>query len=128
LRLLLDSVAVLRVATDPRSLGGGALAAIEDLSNELILSAASVWEIAVKAAAGRLDLGGPADRWFERQRRDLFLTFHPMSVDDALRAAALPRHHADPFDRMLVAQAQSLRASIVTNDVAIQRYDVDVVW
>jgi PIN domain nuclease of toxin-antitoxin system len=128
LRLLLDAVALLRAATASEALGKAALAAIEDPRNDRIVSAATVWEIAIKAAAGRLNLDRPTDQWVAWQQRELLLGLHPISTEDALRAAALPGHHADPFDRMLVAQAQALRASIVTNDFAIRRYEVEVIW
>ncbi|MFT4214182.1 MAG: type II toxin-antitoxin system VapC family toxin [Microbacterium sp.] len=94
---------------------------------DLRLSTASLWELAVKAHAGRLTLGGTSDDYFfDRLRRT---AVEPVTITpaDALRAAALPPHHGDPFDRMIVAQAQALGIPIITVDPKIARYDVETV-
>ena len=87
------------------------------------MGAGTTWEIAIKRAQGRLD-GGPDDL-LEEIRENAFLPL-PILVEHTLRAAGLPRIHGDPFDRMLVAQAQNEGLTIVTRDAAIPRYQVAV--
>ncbi len=106
--------------------GGAALApkAVEVIANpesEIWVSAASVWEISIKSALGRLD-GGPTNL-DEAVRSNAFLPL-PITFAHASRAGNLPPHHSDPFDRMLVAQAQHEKLTIVTRDSAISRYRV----
>jgi PIN domain nuclease of toxin-antitoxin system len=87
------------------------------------VSAASIWEISVKAAVGKLRLIDPLESWVPRLRewgvREL-----PISFEHAIAVGNLPLHHSDPFDRMLVAQAQCEGLAIVTADPAITAYDV----
>ena len=98
-------------------------AAIEDDANEVWVGAGTTWEIAIKRAQGRLE-GGPEDL-LQEIRQNAFLPL-PVLVEHTVRAAELPRIHADPFDRMLVAQAQLEGLTIVTRDAAIARYQVAV--
>ena len=122
MRLLLDSNAVLWYAVDSPRLADGAHAAIADNEHERFVSSATVWELGIKQAAGRLNL--PADlvgRIADAGFRELPITFK-----HAAHAAQLPRHHNDPFDRMLVAQAQFEGLTIVTSDAEISRYQVAV--
>jgi PIN domain nuclease of toxin-antitoxin system len=88
------------------------------------VSAASIWEIAIKRASGKLQ--APEDlleRIAEASFNELAVSF-----EHAVSAGALPRHHGDPFDRMIVAQAQSEKLTVVTRDERIARYDVPVLW
>ena len=101
-----------------------AVRALEDESNAVTLSAASVWEIAIKRSLGRVTIG---DRWAAALRR---LGFDPMPVT-ALHAEAvapLPWHHRDPFDRLLVAQALVERCTLVSADRRLTDYAVDILW
>jgi PIN domain nuclease of toxin-antitoxin system len=100
--------------------GAGALEAIEDGGNEVYVSAASVWEAALKVAAGRLRMPIGLD---EAAAAAGFAEL-PIRWDDARRAAALPPLHSDPFDRMLVAQALESRMVLVTRDRTVRQYDV----
>lgn len=97
---------------------------MEAVDAEVLVSTASLWEIAIKAALGKLDV--PDD--FPAQVEQL--GFHPLSVtaDHAWLVRRLPHHHRDPFDRLLIAQAQIERLPIVTADTAFDAYDVAVVW
>lgn len=94
----------------------------------LLVSSTSAWELCIKHKLGRLE--GAANvlddfgSHLQRLRADV-LTITP---DHAIRAGTLPLHHRDPFDRMLVAQAQLERVALVTNDERIAHYEVDVVW
>ena len=121
--LLVDAHALLwalSAGTSPLSRAGRA--ALEDPQNDVLVSAATVWEIAIKEAAGRLDAPNELLETIEATLFDVL----PISGADAIAAARLPRIHADPFDRMVIAQAQRLDAVVVTRDRAFADYDVKV--
>ncbi len=93
---------------------------VEQAANEVLVSAVSVWEAEIKAAAGRLELSGDLLLGIERSGfREL-----PVRASHGRAAAVLPRHHGDPFDRMLVAQARAEEATLVTRDRRLEAYDV----
>jgi PIN domain nuclease of toxin-antitoxin system len=124
--LLLDTHVWLWLQTEPTRINPQVLAMLEDLTNELVLSSASSWEIAVKYGLGKLPLPElPAEYMPDRMRRSGVV---PLAVthSHALRVAELPPHHRDPFDRMLVAQAQLDDLEIVTADPVFGRYPVPV--
>jgi PIN domain nuclease of toxin-antitoxin system len=125
LRLLLDTHAFLWVLDAPQRLPAWIRSAIEDGENEVFVSAASAWEIAIKQSLGKL----PASRAdpIEALHRS-GLTELPVTVAHARGTRSLPLLHRDPFDRMLVAQAQSEGLSLVSRDPTIRRYQVTVVW
>lgn len=101
---------------------------LSDGTNDVLLSMGSAWEIAIKVRAGRLALPDAIERWIpDRLRRNDFGLL-PIDLSHVLRAGGLPRIHGDPFDRMLVAQAQIEGLPIVTADPAIGRYDVETIW
>ncbi len=120
LRILLDTHIALWWSNDPAELAPEARAAIADGSNDVFLSAASVWEAAIKTAAGRLSTPTPIDEAAASAGiREL-----PISWTHARRASALPPLHRDPFDRMLVAQALEDGLVLVTRDPLVQQYPV----
>jgi len=96
--------------------------AIEDPVNDVLVSAATVWELGIKVALGKIDLREDLLEGIEAAGFDGL----PVTLGDAKMAAALPMHHRDPFDRMLVAQARRLDAIVVSRDRAITAYDVHV--
>lgn len=124
-RLLVDTnVALWLLLGDRERVSGEAVEALEDERNELALSAASVWEIAIKRSLGKLTI---EDGWAAALRR---LDFHPLPVT-ALHAEAverLPWHHRDPFDRLLVAQALVERLTLVSADPRLAAYGAEVLW
>jgi PIN domain nuclease of toxin-antitoxin system len=124
LRLLLDTQALLALLSSDYPLSSGARAAIEHPDSTLICSTVSVWEIAIKRSIGKLD--APEDvieRVEEAGARILTVT-----PRHAHATGALPLHHRDPFDRLLIAQAQLEDCAILTGDGAFAAYDVRVVW
>jgi PIN domain nuclease of toxin-antitoxin system len=121
--LLLDTHAFLWWRLNDRRLKSEARRAIAT-SEQVRVSAASAWEVAIKAALGRLHLADPFATLVERSGFDPL----PITFAHAARVATLPNHHADPFDRMLVAQAQDEGLAIVTHDRAFEPYAVPVVW
>ena len=123
MKLLLDSHAFLWwLAEDPK-LSTEARQAVADPLSAVHVSAATVWELSIKAARGKLDLDG-ADLVEEIGEND-FLEI-PMTARHSLAAANLPRHHEDPFDRMLIAQAQLEGLTIVTRDPEFRAYGIDI--
>ncbi len=128
MRALLDTHAFLWWITDDRRLSPQARTIIEDGANDLLLSAASAWEIAIKAQIGRLALPDLPARFLPGQIAANGIEALPISVTHALRAGELPPLHRDPFDRLLVAQAQSERLPILTADGQIAQYDVQTIW
>ena len=105
-----------------------ARALLGDASTEAAFSIASAWEIALKVGAGRMELPGAVERYLPDRLRHHGFELLPIELSHALRAGALPRIHGDPFDRMLVAQAQVEGLPIVTADPVIARYDVETIW
>lgn len=120
MRYLLDTHVLLWWLSDARALGKSARSAIDDPANEILVSAVTAWEIAIKRAVGKLD--SPAD--LEEQILSSHFTPLPITVGHALAAGALPRHHEDPFDRILVAQAMAERLTVVTRDPRIALYGI----
>ena len=120
--LLLDTHALLWWLSDDRTLSKAARRAIADPVAVVYVSAVTAWEIAIKRALGKLS--APDD--LEDQMRGGGLSELPVTVADALVAGALPRHHDDPFDRMLVAQAHRRALTVVTRDPSIELYGVPV--
>jgi PIN domain nuclease of toxin-antitoxin system len=123
-KLLLDTHAALWWTTDDERVGEEAAKRLEDRSAEILLSAAVVWEVAIKRSLGKL-----------RAPRDLVPTLvaagaRPLAVtlDHAAAVEQLPWHHRDPFDRVLVAQAGLEGAALVSGDDALRAYGVPVVW
>jgi PIN domain nuclease of toxin-antitoxin system len=119
-RLLLDSHAFLWAASAPGELAPATRAAIQSSENDVFVSVASAWELAIKGSMGRLrmppDLEAVLDR---RGYQRLAISFAHAKV-----AGALPRHHGDPFDRMLIAQAQSEGLTLVTRDRVFSAYGI----
>ena len=118
--LLLDTHALVWWLDDAPTLSTDARAAIESNANDVLVSAASAWELAIKIAKGKLRLEVlPAD--IEAAG---FIGLS-ITIADAQAAASLPPHHGDPFDRILIAQAQRIDAVIVSRDAAFAAYDVN---
>jgi len=126
-RLLLDTHVWLWLRTEPERLGEPAVKLVEDPGTDLYLSAASAWEIAIKYRVGKLPLPrSPVEYLPQRMKTSGTL---PLAVEHvhAVQVAALPLHHRDPFDRLLVAQAQIEHMRLLTADPAFKAYDVEAV-
>jgi PIN domain nuclease of toxin-antitoxin system len=127
-RLLLDTHTLLWSADDPSKLTPAALAALRDPANDLLLSAAAVWELAIKVGQGKIRLSMPYGKWMKTAVADLRLVLLPVTVEYAERLSALPPHHKDPFDRLMVAQALVGGIPVVGADAAFDRYGVTRIW
>ena len=124
-RLLLDTHAFLWWLTDDPALGPAARAAISDPAAVVYVSAASIWEISIKSELGRIEI--LASDIVAEISANNFAEL-PIAARHADRAGHLPAHHADPFDRVLVAQAQLEGLVCVTRDPAFEVYGVPVLW
>lgn len=99
-------------------------ATLADAANGVFASAVSTWEIAVKSAIGRLSLPGEPGQYLPDRFRRAQIQELPISATHTYGVFALPKHHADPFDRLLIAQAQFEGMTIVTADRTFKKYDV----
>lgn len=128
MRALLDTHAFLWwIENDPR-LSTRAREIIADDGNEIVLSAVSAWEIAIKASLRRFAMRGDIAAFVNSHVTANGFEVLPLLIDHALRVASLPDHHRDPFDRALVAQAQVEDLALLTADRAIAHYSVKILW
>jgi PIN domain nuclease of toxin-antitoxin system len=127
-RLLLDTHALLWWAGGTSQLSRPARVAIAEETNDVFVSAASAWEIATKHRLGKLDRVGPLLDDLPGYLDDQDFQELGISVRHAQRAGALPGPHRDPFDRMLVAQAQIEGLTLVSNEEVFDRYGVKRLW
>jgi PIN domain nuclease of toxin-antitoxin system len=123
-RLLLDTHVFLWLQTEPERIGDH-LTLVEDRTTTLLLSAASSWEIAIKYGIGRLPLPEPPERYVPTRMRAIGAEALPIEHAHALAVAALPTLHRDPFDRLLIAQAEAAGATILTADPAVAQYPAE---
>lgn len=128
MRILLDTHALLWWLEDSPRLSTRARELMARGGNELLWSAASSWELAIKASLGRIRTPAPVGRFVGRVVREEALSVLPIQQSHALRVAELPLHHRDPFDRLLVAQAQLERVPLLSVDEDLARYEVEVLW
>ena len=128
MRYLLDTNVFLFWNSNSPKLSDRARSTIASPRAELLLSAASSWEIAIKCGLGKLKLPDEPWRYVPERMRDHRIV--PLSIEhaDALEAGQLPAVHDDPFDRILIAQAQRRRLRVVTADPRFREYGIEVVW
>jgi PIN domain nuclease of toxin-antitoxin system len=128
MKVLLDTHAFLWWITEDRRLSARAREVMTEGGNDLLLTAASGWEIAIKASLGRITLPVPIARFLSEQLHRNGIGTLPIEMSHALRVHALSLLHRDPFDRLLVAQAQLEKLRILTSDPQIAQYDVETLW
>ena len=128
MRLLIDTHALLWWLSDHPSLSPAAREAMAATSNVLLVSAASAWEIATKVRLGRLAGAEELTADFPNLLHREGFTTLDITTDHALRAGLLPGPHRDPFDRMLIAQAQAENLPLVTNERVFATYGIRCVW
>ncbi len=128
MRVLLDTHSFLWWVTDDPRLSPRAREIISNGENALFFSAASAWEIGVKARLGRLILSEPVAVFVPAQLALNAIEGLPIALNHALHVGSLPDHHRDPFDRMLVAQSQVENLPILTGDPLIAQYGVEAIW
>lgn len=128
MRLLLDTHTFLWAVSDPDRLSPQAAELIADEANEVRLSVASVWEIAIKYSLGKLKLPSSPATFVPQCLVATDIAPLPVELSHALAAAALPSHHRDPFDRLLIAQSQIERMPLISADRNLAPYDVKILW
>ena len=124
MNVLLDTHVLLWWLDGYKALSSKTLATVKDSRNVVYVSAATAWEISIKKTLKKLKA---PDNLGEALTSSRFRPL-PISIGHALRAGALPRHHDDPFDRMLIAQAQIENLTLITHDQRIQQYEVAILW
>ena len=128
MRLLLDTHSLLWFAGGNDRLSRKAREAIEDMSNAVYSSMASLWEMAIKINIGKLELPKPLGILVSEQIRHNEFAMLRSEVEHFMAYTELPLYHRDPFDRMMIAQAQVENLSVVSKDTAFADYDTDFLW
>jgi PIN domain nuclease of toxin-antitoxin system len=127
-KLLLDTHCWLWWFAQPERLSEEAIAHIVDETNELWFSVASIWEMGIKVSLGKLPLPKQIDRYVASRMAQLGARSLEITASHALKASALPLHHRDPFNRMLIAQAQLQDMTLVSTDGVFRQYEVETLW
>lgn len=129
MRVLLDTHAFIWWVTNDSQLSDAARACIANPDNDVFLSTASAWEIVIKVNIGKLILPEPPESYIPSRRlASNQLESLPIQMNHVLQVSALPNHHRDPFDRILIAQSQVEPLPILTADNLIAQYSVNVIW
>ncbi|MEO1400722.1 MAG: type II toxin-antitoxin system VapC family toxin [Cyanobacteria bacterium J06635_1] len=128
MRLLLDTQCWLWWFAQPERLNEDVIETIADEANEIWFSVASVWEMGIKVSIGKLPLPEPIGAYVSTRMSQLGAKSLQITNAHALQVATLPLHHRDPFDRMLIAQAQVEEMTLVSADSALRQYDVALLW
>ena len=126
MKLLQDTHAFLWMHAEPERLSAPVRARLVDADQEIVLSVVVAWEIGIKVARNKLTIPEPVDDFITVRRHRSGMQLLPIDLAHVLDSGALPPHHADPFDRMLVAQARVENLTILTADPWIARYDVEI--
>ena len=125
MRVLIDSHALIWYVDQDKLLSLASHNAISDPANALHLSAGSIWEIGIKIGLGKLLLTQPFKVWMNQAISDLHVTVLPLSVEYVDVQSSLPKHHGDPFDRLIVAQAIVEQVSIISADAGLDVYGIN---
>jgi PIN domain nuclease of toxin-antitoxin system len=128
MRLLLDTHAFLWFVTNDPLLSATAQALIADPTNEIVISPASYWEVAIKVSIGKYPLTVPFEQFFAKGIEGNDFSILPVEIRHAAVLASLPMHHKDPFDRMIVSQAIVEQIPVVSVDAAFDPYGVTRLW
>ena len=128
MKLLIDTHCWLWWLSSPERLNERSRSLLEDGRNIVLLSAASAWEIAIKVGLQKLALPMPPEQFVPFHLADQGMDSLPVVQAHSLRAGSLPAHHRDPFDRMLIAQAQVERVALMTADEQLKAYEVQLLW
>ncbi|MGO8794381.1 MAG: type II toxin-antitoxin system VapC family toxin [Candidatus Sulfotelmatobacter sp.] len=127
MKVLLDTHALVWWLEDAKRLSRRAKSILSSLDNSILISAAVGWEIAIKVNTGKMNPPSILDGFTDKLER-LGFSALPITLEMAIRAGLLPPYHRDPFDRMLVAQAQSLNIPILSADALLDQYHVKRLW
>jgi PIN domain nuclease of toxin-antitoxin system len=125
---LLDTHTFIWLDSTPALVSSTVLSLSKDPDNRLVLSLASVWEMQIKLNLGKLSLPRPLPETIEWHQQHNDLRILPVTLTHIFALDALPHHHRDPFDRLLIAQAQAEQMTILSRDSAFAAYAVNVIW
>ena len=128
MKLLLDTHTFIWWDSDPQKLSATVLTQLQSSNNTIFLSVASIWEMQIKHQLGKLPLRLPLADIVEDQRQNNNITLLPISSEHVLALDKLPLHHKDPFDRLLISQANREGATLVSKDHLIAAYPVSLMW
>ncbi len=128
MRFLLDTCTFLWLTANPERLPARIISAIEKSENDLVLSVASALEISIKYRLRRLDLPDQPNRYIPQRLSEYRIRSLAIGLTHVIEAAAMPLHHNDPFDRLLIGQAVIENLTIITPDAAFLPYAAPVFW
>ena len=128
MKLLLDTHTFIWWDSSPQKLSPKALAFCQNPENTLLLSMASIWEIQIKLQLGKLSLNLPLPELIESQQQTNNIELLPINLIHVLTLDSLPKHHKDPFDRLLISQAIVESAVLVSGDSILANYPVKIEW
>ncbi len=128
MKLLFDTHTFIWWDSQPNNLSQTALALLQDRSNILLLSVISIWEMQIKLQLGKITLNRSLLEIIENQQQTNQIEVLPVKLDHVLELDSLPLVHKDPFDRLLVAQANVENAALVSCDPIVAQYPVNVIW
>jgi PIN domain nuclease of toxin-antitoxin system len=128
MRVLLDTNSFLWFISGSNRLSIDAQRFIADLDNQLVLSLASLWEIAIKISIGKLELLQPFDQLIPQQLKENDIHVMPIELSHLTKILGLPFHHRDPFDRLIIAQALTEGLSVISSDIVFSKYSVKLIW
>lgn len=128
MRTLLDTSSFLWFVAGSDSLSIKARDLIVDMNNDLFLSVASLWEIAIKMSIGKLKLLRSFEQIIPAQLEENFINILPIELNHLSQIIELPFHHRDPFDRLIIAQGMTEGLPVISSDASFQMYPVEVIW
>lgn len=128
MKLLLDTHTFIWWDSEPAKLSASALSVCQDQANTLILSVVCVWEIQIKSQLGKLKLNLPLSEIIQSQRQMNNVQILTVELDHVLELQNLPYHHKDPFDRLLIAQANVEDVLLVSGDSVFSEYPINLIW
>lgn len=128
MRLLLDTSSFLWFVAGSGRLSGRARNLMEDFDNELVLSVASLWEMAIKVSVGKLELPEDFDRFIPEKLEENEIEILHVRLAHLSEMIKLPFHHRDPFDRLIIAQSVSENLPVIACDGIFREYPLDIMW
>ena|SRR5579871_776153 len=126
--LLLDSHTLIGASDDPAKVSSRAMRVMQNPGSDLLISTATIWEMAIKVSLGRLPLSLPFRQWLDKAIADQRLSILSITLDHAERLSGLPFHHRDPFDWMIAAQALVEGMAVASADAIFDAYGVTRLW
>jgi PIN domain nuclease of toxin-antitoxin system len=128
MKYLLDTMVWLWSVGPSKIIGAAGLEILASAEEEIYLSAASSWEIAIKTRLGKFQLPEPPGKYVPKRLAEQGIRSLPINQDHTLRVYDLPPHHSDPFDRIIIAQAMVEEMTVLTSDREFEKYPIDVIW